>query len=120
MNAVNINRLELLDIVKKNRELHIAEFQEAIVGYKEKVVEVAKNNLRLAKTGDLAKIAAGTRSLPTAPISYENEYTKAIRMLEMSVDEIISVEEDVFNQIVLDEWSWKRSFMAATAMYKSA
>jgi hypothetical protein len=41
-------------------------------------------------------------------------------MLELSVDEVLEVEEDVFNQLVLDEWGWKHNFAATSAMYKSA
>ena len=54
-----------------------------------------------------------------APQSYEAEYTRAMRMLELSVDDTIEVEQDVFNQLVLDEWHWKMSFTASNTMYKS-
>ena len=40
-------------------------------------------------------------------------------MLELSVEDIIEVEEDVFNQLVLDEWQWKRSFTASAMSYKT-
>ena len=29
------------------------------------------------------------------------------------------LEEDIFNQLVLDEWSWKNSFTATSALYKT-
>jgi hypothetical protein len=39
--------------------------------------------------------------------------------LELSVEDTIEVEEDVFNQLVLDEWAWKNAFVASGALYKS-
>ena len=39
---------------------------------------------------------------PSAPNSYEDSYKRAIRMLELSIDEVIEIEEDVFNQLVLE------------------
>jgi hypothetical protein len=82
------------------------------------VLQINTDNLKVAKTGDLEKFKR-IRQMPPVPVSYEDSYKRAIRMLELSVDDIIEVEEDVFNQLVLDEWSWKRSFTANSTMYKS-
>lgn len=72
----------------------------------------------MAKTGDMEQIEK-IEVLPTPPHSYETSYTKAIRMLELSVEETIDVEENIFNQLVLDEWAWKHSFSASNASYKA-
>lgn len=118
MNAVKVNREQLLDIVRANKEKHIAEFIESVEDFKVAVVKIAKENVTLAKTGDLASIAK-IKTNPTKPNSYEASYTRAIRMLELSVEDVIEVEEDVFNQLVLDEWQWKNSFTASATLYKT-
>lgn len=118
MHAVKVNRFELLTIVRGNLEKHIKEFNESVEDYKLAAVKLAEANMELAKSGELDKIAK-MRAVPQKPISYEQNYNRAIRMLELSVDETIEVEEDVFNQLVLDEWSWKNSFVATGALYKS-
>ncbi len=119
MNAIKMNRLELLEIVRANKEKHIAEFIESVADYKVLVLKIASANVKIAKTADLEEFKA-LKGIPAAPTSYEDSYRRAIRMLELSVEEIIEVEEDVFNQLVLDEWSWKRGFTAATMAYKAA
>jgi hypothetical protein len=119
MNAIKMNRLELLGLVRENKDKHIAEFLESVEDYKNLVLTIAKSNLTLAKTGNLEDFKK-IKASPHAPTSYEDSYKRAIRMLELSVDEIIEVEEDVFNQLVLDEWSWKHNFTASNTMYKSA
>jgi len=119
MNAIKMNRQELLAIVRENKIKHVAEFEESVTDYKALVLQIAQANAKLAKTGNLDEFKK-MKAMPQSPQSYETSYARAIRMLELSVEEIIEVEEDVFNQLVLDEWDWKRGFVAASAMYKTA
>lgn len=118
MNAVKINRLELLGIVRENKEKHAREFTESVEDYKKAALKIAEANLAVVQTGDLDKIAK-IQMQPNKPVSYETSYTRAIRMLELSVEDVIEVEEDVFNQLVLDEWSWKNNFTASASLYKT-
>ena len=118
MNAVKINRLELLGIVRENKEKHVKEYNESVEDYKKAALKIAEANLAIVQTGDLDKIAK-IHQQPQKPVSYETSYTRAIRMLELSVEDVIEVEEDVFNQLVLDEWSWKNMFTASASLYKS-
>ena len=118
MHAVTVNRKELLKIVSENKEKHISDFNESVEDYKAAVIKLAESNLELAKSGDLDKIAR-CKPMPGKPVSYESNYTRAIRMLELSVEKEIDVEEDVFNQLVLDEWAWKHAFVTSRALYKS-
>lgn len=118
MREVKVDKVELLEVLRTNRIKHIADYEQSVIDYKEAVIKVAKENLKLANTGDFSKIAK-IRTIPSAPVSYETSYTRAIRMLEMSVDSVIELEEDLFNQLVLDEWAWKQSFAVASQMYRS-
>jgi hypothetical protein len=119
MNAIKMNRTELLAIVRANKEIHISEFNESVEDYKKLVLQIASANLKLAKTANLEEFKK-LKAAPSAPQSYEDSYKRAIRMLELSVEDIIEVEEDVFNQLVLDEWLWKRNFTVSNALYKTA
>jgi hypothetical protein len=118
MNAIKMNRVELLAIVRENKIKHVAEAVEAVEDYKKLVLQIATANAKLAKTSDLEQFKK-MKAVPNAPVSYEDSYKRAIRMLELSVEDVIEVEEDVFNQLVLDEWSWKRQFTVANTMYKT-
>lgn len=119
MRSVKVHRGELLEAIKANRTKHVAEYNEAVEDYKLVAIKVAKENLKLANSGVLDTIAK-VRSMPAAPTSYEAEYNRAIRMLEMSVETEIELEDDVFNQLVMDEWSWKRQFSVSNMAYKSS
>jgi hypothetical protein len=118
MHAVKVDRKKLLKIVTENKEKHIKDFNESVEDYKAATLKIAEANLELVKTGELDQIAK-TKPMPGKPVSYESNYTRAIRMLELSVEKEIDVEEDVFNQLVLDEWAWKNQFIASASLYKS-
>ena len=118
MHDVKVNRTELLDIVRKNKEKHIAEFNEAVSDYLEVVIKIADENLDLATTRELDLIAK-IKPMPAPPTSYESSYARSIRMLELSVDEIVELDEHTFNQLVLDEWQWKQMFTTSNLSYKT-
>ena len=127
MRTVNIEKNKLLEKVKENLEKHIKEYNEAVEDYIAVVqeicvenVKIAKRNLKVSKemncvNGDFNL----PKMFPSIPVSYENEYNRAIAMLEMSADEIIELESEVFNQLVLDEWEWKRNFEMTNTLYKT-
>lgn len=118
MKAIKMKRFELLELVNTNMVKHVADYNEAVEDFKSLVLTVAQANLKFAKTADLEQFKK-IRPIPGYPVSYEDQYKRAARMLECSVDDVIEVEEDVFNQLVLDEWAWKRSFTTTNALYKA-
>lgn len=118
MRSVKIDKKKLLAIVRENKEKHINDYNESVEDFKALAVKITNANLELVNTGDLAKISR-VKSIPQAPVSHEKEYERAIRMLELSVEKEIEVAEDIFNQLVLDEWAWKNQFIASASLYKS-
>lgn len=128
MNAIKIDRMKLIGIVQENLRKHVDDWREAIEGFEvaaEKTLAenatIARKNLAMFKQDpkmDLTRIMR-PKSFPTIPVSYEKEYKRALRMLELSVEDTIEVEEDVFNQLVLDEWSWKTNFIATASLYNN-
>jgi hypothetical protein len=118
MRNVKVKKDELMKILHDNKAKHVSEYAESVEDYKRAAVKVADEHVALAVSGDLNKIAK-IRAMPQAPVSFEDSYNRAIRMMELSVDDIIELEEGNFNQLVLDEWSWKDQFTATSALYKS-
>lgn len=126
MNSIKMNRLELLGIVRANLDKHKADYTESLVDYDVAMKKIAAENLKIAKInqkkldmGADVSTLLSAKSWLAAPNSYEKEYSRAIRMLELSVEEVIDIEEDIFNQLVLDEWGWKKHFTATSTMYKT-
>lgn len=118
MNEVNINKNKLLSILMENKLTHIANYKEAEQDYIDAVLIICTNNLKLAEYGIIKKFG-DIKPIPTKPVSYETDYNKAIRMLELSIDNNIALSKYEFSQLVLDEWEWKHDFKMSSMNYKT-
>lgn len=118
MRSVKLNKTELLGIVRENKSKHILAYKEAVDDFINAARTIVNYNVDKINEGTVESIAK-CKSVPTAPVSYEDEYSRAIRMLELSVENEIDLDADVFNQLVLDEWHWKNSFALMASTYKS-
>jgi hypothetical protein len=114
MDSVKVNRTKLLEIVYANKEKHIKEYSEAVKDFKLAVLKICNENMELAEAGKL-----DLKAMPPKPTSYENNYAKAIRMLELSVDDVIELNEYDFTKLVQDEWEWKQVFSTMNSTYKT-
>jgi len=120
MKNVNINKTVLLQILRDNKEKHLADYAEAVEDYMSLALKIAKDNLKIAKICDLDQLKRN-KPLPSPPECFENDYNRSIRMLELIVleDVTIEIEEHLFNQLVLDEWQWKQTFTNLSLSYKA-
>ena len=118
MRSVKLNKTELLGIVRENKSKHILAYKEAVDDYIKAARTIVNYNVDKINEGTVESISK-CKSVPTAPVSYEDEYSRAIRMLELSVENEIDLDADVFNQLVLDEWHWKNSFAIMAQNYKA-
>ena len=122
--TVKVNKEELLSVVRENLEKHIAQFEESKEDYLKALTCVSEQNVKIAnkrlKQSLTGKIDGelSWKQLPPEPVSFEAEYNRAIRMLEMSVETDLDVEAQVFNQLALDEWSWKNQFLNVSTLVK--
>jgi hypothetical protein len=51
------------------------------------------------------------------PEDHTADYNRAIKMIEMHEGDTITLGEDEFAQLVMDDWAWKRQFLDSSAMY---
>lgn len=113
MNVTRVKKTELMEKLLANRSEHRAIFEEALEGFRTQVIQEAERIIREAKAG---KRFNHKISL-VQPIDQTREYDRAIKMIEMSVDEIIELDEHKFQCLVMDDWSWKSNFLASNAGY---
>lgn len=113
MENVKINKIELLTKIKENLTKHRAVFEEALEGYKKEVIKTLESRLEDARKGRRINL----RIELVEPVDQTKEYQKVIKMLEMSVDNVIELSEYEFSCYVLDDWRWKDQFIASTSSY---
>jgi hypothetical protein len=104
MNTVKVKREELLTKVRANRDAHRDLFLKAQEGYRKLVIEELDRMLADAKAG--RKVS---RSIDLAePVDHTFDYDRVIMMLEMSVDDTVTLDALEFNQYVMDNWEWSK------------
>ena len=111
--SVTVPRLEVIEKLKANLSQHKADYLEAVDAYFEEVEKKLKAELKKFKS----KPRESVRVSLSFPVTYADSYETAIEMLEMSVDENIVLNRDMFVKFVKDEWEWKNSFAAGTLSY---
>lgn len=115
MKSVKLNAVKLLEVLKQNRESHVAEYTSAMEEYRKDAIAALKKNLKDAQNGGDIVLYASL----VAPQNFTASYDTVIKMLEMSSDEIVELTISEFQQYVEDNWQWKGSFLASTSMYNA-
>lgn len=113
MKEVKVRRSELLTVLETNRGLHQRIFEEALEGYRKKVIETLERQLAAARAGDRVPESIIIRR----PVNQQAEYNRAIRMMEMSVEDEIVLSTNEFDAYVMDRWAWKQNFLSSNKMY---
>ncbi len=107
-------KAEILEILRKNRETHIKNAEEAQEIYQKQVVKHLQEQIERVSNGDpLVPFAK------QAPRTFEKEYNKFIRMFELQVGDEVELTTEEFNQFVMDEWGWSQQFAMTTMQYCS-
>lgn len=115
MDDIKIEKSRLLENIQRNREKHLAEYDEAVKGWKEKVRDAVVKELKRLDKGKKPNLYF-LQSLPE-PTSYEDQYDEAIAMLEWEKEDEVQLTFAQFKQWVNDEWGWSRQFLASTKAY---
>jgi hypothetical protein len=115
MNTVKVKRNILLERIKKNHDAHRDLFLKAQKGYRETVIEELDKMLADARTGKPVRTSLGL----IEPQDHTNDYNRVIDMLEMSVDDVITLDARSFDNYVRDQWDWKAFADGTNLMYSS-
>ena len=140
---IQVNRKELIDTLKKNRELHIQEYEIAKKGYREtlrkKIISsfdeaissIEKKRLsmlswaesltdsEISKVNDHFTLLNGINLEMRVPRSYAKEYDAAIDIAVWDVRDVLELSYAEFQCFVRDEWDWKQEFQQTSALYSS-
>lgn len=115
MFTTRVKKNDLLTILRRNRENHSATFEEAVTVYQAELLRVLEQKIEDVRAG---RKVAHVITLPT-PEEHTADYDRVIRMLEMSLDDEVELDEHQFDEYVNDQWGWQRTFAANTLSYSS-
>jgi hypothetical protein len=113
MNAIKVNKADLLVKLRTNRATHLDQFERASERFLKIVTAELEGRLAEARKGKVPNLAWAH----PMPVNQTKEYDKAIGMLEMSIEDVIELEEHDYKNYVLDEWSWSAQTTASNSRY---
>lgn len=113
LNQVKVERDRLLSTLQENRAKHVEEYTTAVEQYRVEAEKALRKRALEVRDGKTLKTAI---DLPE-PRSFEEEYDRAIAMVEWSTEPQIELDEQDFRAFVLDEWNWRGHFAATTSLY---
>lgn len=115
ISSVKINKNELLEVIKQNLKKHEEDIKEALSLRRTQIVEELSSVLNEIKESEVHQ----PKESYHFPIPKDNsdEYKKAIRMIEMTQDLVIELDEGQFERLVLDKWFWKNELRTTSALY---
>ena len=113
MKSVTVDRGKLLGILRTNRDKHREVFEKAQIGYRDKWIEILESRLEDARLGRPLDRGVWLNE----PVDQTKDYDRAIRMVEMHVDDTIELDERRFANYVLDDWDWTEQFTTTNSMY---
>jgi len=115
MDTIKVSKTSLLGIIKKNRDNHRAIYEEAFEGYRGECIRILEQNLDNLKSGKRVVVSF----FEQAPQDHTKDYDLAIRMLEMSVDNEVELDQREFMNYVDDNWAWKQQWVGSNAKYSN-
>ena len=116
LSEVLLNKDALLEQVRENYALHREKFEEAMDGYKAKVVGLLEEHIQRIRDNAPEKVFIQLEM----PEDHSKDYERVIEMLEWSKDDDLELDEQEFATYVLDQWGWQEGFSATYAMYSSS
>jgi len=117
MDTVRVLRLQVLETVRNNLEEHIKVYNEAIAGYWAEVELRLQQLLSKRSSGEEIDLSCLTKL--SKPQLHKAEYERVIKMMEMSVDDIIEMTATEFAQYIQDDWSWQRQWLLSNSTYST-
>lgn len=113
MKQVTVRRDELKAKIQANRATHRAQYEKAIEGWAQEVTQLLQDDIDALRRGVRRRLTA-TDPMPT---DHTQDYDRVLAMLEMSIDDTQTLDEQTFRQYVLDDWQWKSNWVASNSKY---
>ena len=122
---VKVDTKKVLGMVKENRDKHKKDYAEALKGWiedlKKETARAAREAKKLTVEETLKEGASNCYqdvhvSLPP-PRQFLNEYDQVIGMLEVCVEDELTLTGKQINAWCHDRWQWKDDFVTSNAAY---
>lgn len=117
-----VNKADLIEKMRANRAEHRDQYLEAAGKYRQAIVDGLRARAsKIARAADESNPGKIDDIEPyvhlPVPVDYTESYDKAIAALEWHQGDQVELDQKEFERWVLNEWEWKRDFVANTQSY---
>lgn len=110
---MKFNKTYLVDTISANRDEHRAIFEEAVDGYKKKLLEELDAYIERIKHNELIYVSIHY----PRPDDHTKDYERVLSMLDNTTEMEIELSESQYSSYVLDEWGWSGAFYTTNSSY---
>ena len=111
--SIKVDKARLIERLKENRDRHQREYEEAMGGYKTRLVFVLQRMLEAAKRKEEVSHTIDLK----VPKDHAIEYEKALAVMEWEQSDTLHLNHSEFDRYVLDAWPWKKRFSTIHTSY---
>ncbi|MHA2280269.1 MAG: hypothetical protein ACXAC5_05380 [Promethearchaeota archaeon] len=124
--SMSFKKEEVIATLKKNRAEHQEIYDEAVEGYRKKLVEALNETIEMVeeKRSELEEKRLPKPHLKEYPLSGLSvpgsslkEYDTVLEMLSLTPDETIVLDQDQYNCYMKDNWYWMKDFLVSNSAY---
>lgn len=113
--TILLKKEDLIKQIKENKEIHVKEFNEAVIAYKEEAVKQLSTELSRVKEGAVdAKLDLVT------PVNNTENYDKILQMFEWDVRDEVELTQDEFLEYVQDETDFAIQAKLSNTFYSNS
>lgn len=113
---IKVNKKDLLESLHRNRDKHATDYAKAKKGFVKLLEKELRNKLHDLQEGKKVELSFENEK----PKSYLKDYDDVIGMLELSVDNELTLNHQQYKQYVQNEWDWTRNWSTSNVAYLSA
>jgi hypothetical protein len=110
--VTELKKEKLIARIKENKQKHIEAYDKAVIAYRRVALEQLADLTVKVKSGDMT-----VRLNLTTPIDNRENYDKIIEMFEWDIKDIVELDQDEYNEYILDETATARQALMSNTMY---
>lgn len=118
MRIIQVDKQKIIETLKVNRDIHVADFEDQMEGWKQRVQERCNAIISSVQKGEEAELHFDYLD---KPFCREDDYDIIIGMFEM--DETtgsVELTETDYRKYILDSWDWEQSFSSNKMRYSAS
>lgn len=112
-----VKKQELIEKIKAALEEHREQYKKALEGWMRQMQGACEMVIGRVQSGKIKAFPSEFHNLMQIPSLHTSDYEAALKMLEMSVDDVIELEPEDFDQLVLGNWNWKEQWATTNSRY---